>query len=174
MMSITESIKQAIQRGIEAVTLKPAVGLGKDTMLIETDEHCVARITDGDTSFKIDLGEAFGGDATTPSAGQYARAALGACLAQSYIVWAAHEDVTINKVSVEIQAEYDIRGNLGIDSKVRSGITALHYVVRVESPEDPQTIQRLIDLSDERDYVLDIFAGALQPTREIHISPVTG
>ena len=172
-MGITESIKEAIQRGIDAVTLKPAVGQGKETMLIETDQHCVARITDGDTSFKIDLGRVYGGDATTPSAGQYVRAALGACLAQSYIAWAAHEDVTINKVSVEIQSEYDIRGNLGIDSKVRNGITALHYVVRIESPEDPQIIQQLIDLSDERDYVLDIFAGALQPTREIRISPVT-
>ena len=171
-MSIAESIRIAMDRGIKAVALKPSVGQGKETMLVETSANGSVKITDGGKSLSIDLEKEYGGGGATPSPGFYVRAALGACLAQGYLVWAAQLDVPIGKVSVKIHSEYDMRGNLAIDPDIRGGITALHYIVRIESAEGPESIQKVVDKVDATDYVLDIFAGELVMTRELHIEPM--
>ena len=170
-MSTTETIKTAMTRGMEAVRLKPAVGLSTETMLIETTPDGMTKAVDGDSSVSIDLGKAYGGGGTTPSPGVLVRAALGACLSQGYMVWAAYLDVEIGKINIEIESRYDMRGNYGLDPKIRGGITELHYVVSIESSDDPEKIQQMIDQSDAVDYVRDIFAGELAMTREIQILP---
>ena len=171
-MSNSEMIKNAMTRSIKAIKLKPSIGIGKETMQINLDESGKTKITEGEISHTIDLSSEYGGGNTTPSPGFYVRAALGACLAQGYVVWAAYLDVTIGKINIEIQSEYDMSGGFGIDPQVRGGITQLHYIVSIESSEDPEKIQQVLDHSDAHDYVRDIFAGELAMTRELHIVPM--
>ncbi len=171
-MSLPEDIKKSMERGMKAVKLKPATGIGKETMRIETTPDGMTRAVDGDYSIKIDLGSAYGGCGSTPSPGVLVHAALGACLSGGYLTWAAFHGVEIGKINVEIESQYDMRGNYGLDPNIRGGITALHYKVCIESSADPERVRQLIDQSDATDYVRDIFAGELAMTREIQILPL--
>lgn len=171
-MSVPEQIKTSMERGMEAVRLKPAIGIVKETMHIETTTDGMTKAVDGDKSVMIDMGKAFGGGGTTPSPGVLVRAALGACLSQGYMIWAACLGVEIGKINIEIESAYDMRGNYGLDPNIRAGIIGLHYKVSIESSASPEKIQQVIDKSDAIDYVRDIFAGELTMTREIKILPL--
>ncbi len=171
-MSLPEEIKTSMQRGMKAVKLKPAVGIGKETMRIETTPDGMTKAVDGDYSVMIDLSGEYGGSGSTPSPGVLVRAALGACLSQGYMVWAAFLGVEIGKINVEIESQYDMRGNYGLDPNIRAGITSLHYKVSIESAADPEKVRQLVDQSDAIDFVRDIFAGELAMTREIQILPL--
>ncbi len=171
-MSLPEKIKTSMQRDMKAVKLKPAVGICKETMHIETTPDGMTKAIDGDYSVMIDLSSAYGGSGSTPSPGVLVRAALGACLSLGYLTWAAFLGVEIGKINVEIDSQYDMRGNYGLDPSIRGGITSLHYKVCIESSADPEKVRQLIDQSDATDYVRDIFAGELAMTREIQILPL--
>ena len=172
-MSLPEEIKTAMERGMKAVSLKPAVGIGKETMRIETTPDGMTKAIDGDYSVMVDLGSAFGGGGSTPSPGVLVRAALGACMSQGYLVWAALLGVKIGKINIEIESQYDMRGNYGLDPNIRGGFTSLHYIVSIESAADPDKVQQVIDQADATDSVRDIFAGELIMTREIQILPLS-
>ncbi len=171
-MSRAEKIQTVMERNIKAVKLKPSVGIGTETMHTEMTVDGLCQISDGDTSLIVDLSEEYGGDETTPHPGFYVRAALSACLAQGYLVWAAYLGVEIGKIHIDITSEYDMRGNLGIDPEIRGGITSLHYIVSIESSADPEKVQQVVDQSDAVDYVRDVFAGELAMTRELHVLPM--
>lgn len=172
-MSHAEKIKDVMERNIKAVKLKPSVGIVTETMHTEMTPDGLCQIADGDTSIMVDLGKNYGGGGTIPSPGFYVRAALGSCLAQGYMTKAACLGVEIGKISIEITSEYDVRGALGIDPDIRGGITKLHYVVSIESSEDPDKVEQVIDQADAYDYVRDIFAGELAMTRELHVLPLS-
>lgn len=171
-MPAAEIIKTVMERNIKAVKLKPSIGIVKETMRTEMTAEGLCQIADGDTTLTIDISKDYGGGNTTPSPGFYARAALSACLAQGYLIWAACMGVEIGRINIDISSEYDARGGFGIDPDIRAGITRLHYVVNIESSADPEKVQQVIDQSDAIDYVRDIFAGELTMTRELRVVPM--
>ncbi len=169
-MSNFDQIKTAMDHNIEAVTENPSIGQKTDVMHVARAPNGCCSIRDGDATMTIDLPEEYGGGGTTSSAGFHVRAALGACLAQGYHVWAAVLGVPINHLSIELQADFDMRGNLGIDDSVPRSYTAFRYVVTVESPASRAAVEEVIERSDALDFVRDVFARAIPLERELRIS----
>jgi uncharacterized OsmC-like protein len=162
--------KTAMERSIQAVAKRPAIGQLTEFMQIDVAPDGCCSIRDGDATMKIDLPKGFGGGGTTNSAGFHARAALGACLAQGYYVWAAVLGVPIDHLSVEIHADSDSRGVLGIDDSVARSYSSLRYVVNIDSPASRAKIEEVLDKSDDLDWVRDVFARAIPLEREIRIT----
>lgn len=169
-MSNLDQIKTAMGGIIEAVTERPSIGQKTDVMQIDLAPNGCCSIRDGDATMTIDLSEEYGGGGTTSSAGFHVRAALGACLAQGYHVWAAVLGVPINHLSIELQADFDMRGNLGIDKDIPRSYTAIRYVVNIDSPAPRAKVEELIDKGDDIDWVRDVFARAIPLERELHIT----
>ena len=169
-MSNFDRIKTAMDHSIEAVTKRPSVGQKTDVMHVDLASDGCCSIRDGDATVTIDLSKAYGGGGATNSAGFYVRAALGACLAQGYHVWAALLGVPIDHLSIELQADFDMRGNLGIDKDIPRSYTAIRYVVNIDSPAPRAKVEELIDKGDDIDWVRDIFARAIPLERELHIT----
>ena len=59
---------------------------------------------------------------------RFVAVALGACLAMGYVTWAAHLDVPLAHVEVELQADFDVRGQYGQD-EIRPGYTQIRCLV---------------------------------------------
>jgi uncharacterized OsmC-like protein len=169
-MSNTAKIQTAMARAIKAISKKPSVGQASEVIHIEVgaDGCCVAR--DGDISLTIDMSKPFGGSGTTPSPGFFVRASLGACLAQGYHIWAAVHGVPINRLSVEVHYDSDMRGNLGIDRNIPPSYTAVRYVVHIDSPAAREKVEELIDAADEMDSIRDVFARAIPLERVLKIT----
>ncbi len=139
-------------------------------MQVDIDQDGCCTIADGDERLIIDLGKDYGGRGTTPSPGFFVRASLGACLAQAYLAYAAYHDVPVNSLSVELQTDYDMRGNLGIDDRVPRSYTAVRYIVEVDSPAPREKVEEIIDEADAVDWVRDVFAREIPLSRELRIT----
>jgi hypothetical protein len=89
-------------------------------------------------------------------------------------MWAARLGIAIDAVDVDVQADYDSRGELGISDEVRPGYTQVRYIVTISSPAPEEDIRRMVDTADKYSPYLDVFARANDVRRELHlVSTVT-
>ena len=88
-----------------------------------------------------------GGHDAGPDPGVLGRAAIASCLAIGYATWFARLDVSLNSVEVEVEADFDYGGVLGV-SDVSAGYTELRYSVNVDSPASKREIVRVLDKAD--------------------------
>src|SRR5688500_15157896 len=109
-----QALKELIERNVKAVELRPAIArhTGRTKVRLKPGLEC--EVTDGAWRLTVATGPASGGNNAGPSPGTLGRGALGSCLAIGYAMWAARLGVPIDALDVEVEADYDVRGELGI------------------------------------------------------------
>jgi uncharacterized OsmC-like protein len=172
-MAVAEGIKEALERNIKAVTLRPAVGQGTKVTRVRLDERLRCEIQEGPWKLTASMPAAFGGDETSPTPGVFGRAALASCLALGYAMWAARLDVPLTSLEVEVHSDFDARGELGVSAEIRPGHMAMRYVVRVTSDASADVIERWLDIADRHSSWRDNLANPVPISREVQIAPVT-
>ena len=75
-----------------------------------------------------------GGVDSAPNPAELLLAALAGCVTTGIATNAALFDVPIDAMSIEMEADIDVRGMLGHDKSVRNGITDIRYTVTIQSP----------------------------------------
>lgn len=131
-------IRRAFERNARAVELRPSKGRGTAATTVRLADGLTCEIQDGKWSLTADLSESYGGAGRGPDPGVFGRAGLGSCLAAGYAMWAARREVPIEELVVRIEADYDARGELGVDDDVSPAYSEVRVVVTVTSdaPED--------------------------------------
>lgn len=166
---MSTDIKVALERNVKAVGLRPSVGQGTAVTRIRLRDGLACDITEGPWTMTAGMTEKYGGTNAGPNPGVLGRAALGSCLAIGYAMWAARLGVPFTALDVEIQADYDVRGELGVDDEVRPGYAAVRYVVTVTSPAAADEVRRVIDTADRYSSWRDVIANPVPLTRELHV-----
>ena len=100
-------------------------------------------------------------------------ALLASCLAICYGMWAARLGVPCDAIDVEVQADYDSRGELGVADDVRPGYSEIRYVVTVVSASPEQDVLRVLDTADRYSAYRDVFANDVPLRREVRITAGT-
>jgi uncharacterized OsmC-like protein len=167
-MSTLEKIKTALERNAKAVELRPGVGQGTAVTKVKLTDGFTCEITDGPWRLVADMAEKHGGNNAGPNPGVLGRAALGSCLAISYVMWAAKLGVPISQLEVEVQADYDVRGEYGL-ADMPPGYKEVRYIVNIASPATEEEIIKLLDLADAHTPYLDIFRRPIAVRREVQI-----
>ena len=168
------SLRTAIERNVKAVTLRPSVGQGTAVTKVRMRDGLACDIQDGPWSFVAGMTEKYGGGNEGPNPGVYGRAALGSCLALGYAMWAARLGVPLESLEIEIQADYDVRGELGVSDEVRPGYTQVRYVVSVSSPASAEEIARWLDTADRYSSWRDNLANAVPLVCERRVTTTAG
>lgn len=169
-MSHANDIRGALERVAEAVTLRPAGGQGTAVTKVHLRPNLVAEVEDGPWRFRVGMSEKYGGDNSAPNPGVYGRAALGSCLAIGYSMWSARLGVPIDAITVEVQADYDARGELAVDDRVPPGYTAMRYIVSVESTASESDVMRVLDTADRYSSWRDDLMRAVPVRREVRLT----
>ena len=100
------------------------------------------------------------------------RAALASCLAIGYGMWAARLGISFDALEVEVQADYDVSGELGIADEVRPGYGAMRGRGDLVSSTSPQAdVMRVLDTADRLSSYNDIFSKGVPLTREYASAP---
>ncbi|MFD2892749.1 OsmC family protein [Flavobacterium chuncheonense] len=159
-------IKNKFERISEALTLKPSLGLGCGTSKTRIVSGLSCEITEGDWTFRTDMPEQVGGTATGPTPGVLGRAALGSCLAISYMMWASKMNIPIDSLEVEIQADYD-DGALFGTSNTAPGYSEIRYMITIKSTATESEIESLLNIADRHSPYLDVFANAQNCIRQV-------
>jgi hypothetical protein len=84
-------------------------------------------------------------------------------------MWAARLGVPLDSVEVEVQADYDSRGELGVSDDVPPGYTQVRYIVTVASGACEADVRRVIDTGDKYNPYRDVFSRANDVRRELKI-----
>lgn len=153
-------LRDILERNAKAVTLRPSLGqhTGRTTVRLRPGFEC--EIADGPWRLTVGMGDKSGGNNAGPSPGTFGRGALGSCLAIGYSMWAARLGVPLSALEVEVAADYDSRGELGVSDDVRPGYTQVRYTVRVDSSASRDDVLRVLDTADKYSPYRDVFAGA--------------
>jgi uncharacterized OsmC-like protein len=154
-------IATAIERNVKAVTLRPSVGQGTAVTRVSLRDGLTCEIREGPWTLLAGMTEKYGGTNEGPNPGVFGRAALGSCLAIGYAMWAARLGVPIDSLDVEVHADYDVRGELGVSDDVRPGYAQIRYVIHVSSPASTEEIERWLDTADKYSSWRDNLANAV-------------
>jgi uncharacterized OsmC-like protein len=169
-----EEIRTILERKVKAVTLRPAVGQNTARTTVRLKPGLECEVTEGPWSLTVAMSEKSGGTGAGPNPGVIGRGALGSCLALGYAMWAARLGVRIDALEVEVEADYDSRGELGVADDVPPGYTQVRYLVTVASPASEEDVRRVIDTADRYSPYRDVFARAHDVRRELRISALQG
>jgi len=169
-----EEIRTILERKVKAVTLRPAVGQNTARTTVRLKPGLECEVTEGPWSLTVAMSEKAGGTGAGPNPGIIGRGALGSCLALGYAMWAARLGVRIDALDVEVEADYDSRGELGVADDVPPGYTQVRYLVTVASPASEEDVRRVIDTADRYSPYRDVFARAHDVRRQLRISALQG
>jgi len=166
---IDERIRTAFQRNARAVTLRPAIGQKTAVTRARLTEGLRCEVEDGRWKLVSDSSEKSGGTGAGPDPGMIGRAALAACLAIGYRTWAAHLGVPVSGVEVEVQADFDARGQYGVEG-VSPGYGEIRCVVRVESDASEAEVARVVEAADNASMYWDVFARPQKLVRQLTVT----
>ena len=169
VMTDNATIRSAFERNARIVTTQPAVAQKTYVTRVHIRDGLTCDIEEGPWTLTADLSATAGGNAAGPTPGTLARAALGSCLAMSYVMWAAQLNVPLHQVAVEVQADTDLRGMYGVDD-IPAGYSAVRYVVSVRSPAAPEAILRVLDIAEAHSPYVDVFRRPQVLQRHLHIT----
>lgn len=165
-----EKIQAALERNVKALSLRPSVGQGTAVTRVRLRPGLACDVEEGPWRLSVGMTDKYGGTNAGPNPGVFGRTALGSCLAIGYAMWAARLGVPLDALEVEVQADYDVRGELGVADEVAPGYAQVRYVVTVESPASETDVLRVLDTADRYSSYRDVFTRALDVRREVRIT----
>lgn len=170
-MQNREVIKTAMDRNVRAVTARPGVGQGTAVTRVHWRHGLTCDVEDGPWKLVVGMTDKYGGDNAGPNPGVYGRAALGSCLAIGYALWAARMNVPIRSMEIEVHADYDVRGELGIDDAVRPGYKEMRVVVTLESDAAEAEVLAMLEMAEKHSSYLDDYQNPVPVKRELRFVP---
>lgn len=168
-MTQDDAIREALERNARAVRLRPSIGLRTGRTVARLKPGLECEIEDGAWKLTVGMGPNSGGSNAGPGPGTFGRGALASCLALGYAMWATRLRVPLDSVEVEVQADYDSRGELGVSDDVPPGYTQVRYIVTVASRASEDDVRRVIDTADRYSPYRDVFGRANDVRRELKI-----
>jgi uncharacterized OsmC-like protein len=168
-MGSMDDIRAACERTASTLSARPAIGQHTFVTRVRVHDGLTCDIEEGPWHLTADLPHQLGGHAAGPTPGMFGRAALGSCLAICYVMWAARLGVPLTSVAVEVHADTDTRGLLGI-AEVPAGYTDIRYVVSLTSPAPPADIIRVLDTAEGHSPYMDVFKCPHALRRIVHIA----
>lgn len=165
-------IQSSIQNVINYFIEHPdeACGTGKPTTaIIEEGLRCRAE-REGTPPVITDMPQALGGGGTAVTPGGLLQAALATCDATVIAMRAAQEGVTLTRLEVMVNSEWDDRGLLGMDDSVPPGPLKMWTQVRIAADDVPlERLREIVEWAETHSPVADAIDRAVSKTTEIEI-----
>ncbi|WP_138429085.1 OsmC family protein [Fodinibius saliphilus] len=168
-MADPKKIKEAFERNQKAIEKRPSLAKSTATTKVHLFDGTTCEVEHKHWKFKVDIGEAEGGNNAGPGPGILERGALGSCLAIGYSQRAAVLGIPIEGIEVEVESDFDARPMLHLDDEHPPGFEALRYRVHIKSPASEEEIMRVIEETDKHSPVLDDFKRGIPVEREVKI-----
>jgi uncharacterized OsmC-like protein len=165
-----EGVREALERNASLLSARPGKGQLTATTKAVLRPGLECSVTEGPHTLTVAMTTKYAGTGGGPNPGVLGRAALASCLAICYGMWSARLGIPLDSLEVEVSADFDVRGELGVSDDVRPGYGAVRYVVTATSTSSEADVLRVLDTADRYSPYRDIFATGVPLTREVRIS----
>jgi uncharacterized OsmC-like protein len=163
-------IKGAIERNVKAVSLRASVGQGTARTKATLGPGLSCTVSEGAHTLTVGMTEKYGGSNAGPNPGVLGRASLASCLTIGIAMWAARMDVPLDSLEVDVEADYDVRGELGVADEVPPGYGAMRYSVSIVSPAPEAKVREMLDTAIKYSSYVDNFSRAVPVAGAIRVS----
>lgn len=131
-------------------------GLARQTTAVHSVTPAVAETgkvriaVDSEAGAEFDVGAhvSVGGTEDTPCSGDVLLASLAACYEITLRLVAAASKITINRLDLRVEGDWDARGTLGIDRNVAVGYTDIRVIVDIDADGPADRIAKLPELTE--------------------------
>jgi uncharacterized OsmC-like protein len=165
-MNSSGKIKETFERQKKTVELRAGVGKGTAVTKVKVTDGLTCEIEEGPWKMIADMPPKWGGNDKGPNPGFWGRGALGSCITIGYMRWAAMLGIRVDELEVEIHADYDTRGELGVGN-VNPGYSKIKYLVNIVSPAPREEIINMMDKADRYSSYIDHFVRPIELEREV-------
>ncbi len=168
-MADPATIREIAERSARTLALNPSRGhlTGVSRARIVDGLRC--EIEEGPWKLEADMPAKAGGEDTAPTPGMLGRGALASCLAIGITSWAARLGIPIDALEVEVQADFDARGELGVGEDIAPGYGQVRYLVSIDSPASKQALAELLETAERHSPYLDVFGRAQTMRRVLRV-----
>ncbi|MCH8182070.1 MAG: OsmC family protein [Proteobacteria bacterium] len=169
-MADVKTIREIAERNVEFLTRKPSRGrlTGVTKARITDGLHC--EIEEGPWKLAADMPVKAGGEDTAPTPGMLGRGALASCLAIGITIWAARMGIAIDALEVEVQGDFDARGELGVGEDIPPGYQEIRYIISMDSSAPPEVLADLLETAERHSPYLDVFGRAQTMERTLRVN----
>jgi uncharacterized OsmC-like protein len=164
-----QQIRAVIERNVKAVTLRPSIARNTARTRVTLKPGLECELEEGPWRMTLAMSEKSGGTGAGPGPGVLGRGALGSCLALGYAMWGARLGVSFDSLTVDVEADYDSRGELGVSDDVPPGYMQVRYTVTAASRAPEADVRHVLDTADKYSPYRDVFARAHDVRREVRI-----
>jgi uncharacterized OsmC-like protein len=174
-MDSRERVRAAFERRVAALQRMPGIGQGTAVTRVQlrVQDGLACDIQDGPWTLTADMSEKSGGNGAGPDPGVYGRGALGSCLAIAYGFWAARHGIALERLEVEIQADYDARGVFGVDD-VGPEYRQVRCIVTIDSPAPRDAVLRMMADAETHCPYLNIFRRPMDVQIDVRFAAGSG
>jgi uncharacterized OsmC-like protein len=168
-MADAQTIRMIADRHLQLLAARPQRGLLTAITRAKLDQGLRCEISEGAWRFHVDMPAKVGGDDTAPTPGVLGRGALAGCLGIGIACWAARLEIPLDTVVIEVEADFDARGELGVEG-VTPGYSEVRYRIAIESPASPARLDQLVAKVERHSPYLDVFGRALRLRRTVRLN----
>jgi uncharacterized OsmC-like protein len=119
----------------------------------------------------VDEPAILGGVDSAPQPVEVLLSALAGCLTAGIATNAEMFGVPIDSLSIDLEADVDLRGVLGHDKSVRNGVTDIRYTVTIQSPATEDQVRRCKETIDRKSPVRDTLANPVSISSKLVYKP---
>jgi uncharacterized OsmC-like protein len=163
------AIREIAERHVRLLAARPERGHLSCATRARLADGLRCEIEEGPWRLAADMPAKVGGGETAPTPGVLGRAALAGCLTIGIAAWAARLGVPVDAVEVEVEADFDARGELGMGD-VAPGYKEVRYLVAIASPAPREDLDRLLALAERHSPYLDIFGRPVALRRTLRLN----
>jgi len=163
------AIREIAERNVRLLAARPDRGHLSCATRARLVDGLRCEIEEGPWRLAADMPAKVGGDESAPTPGVLGRGALAGCLTIGIAAWAARLGVPLDALEVEVQADFDARGELGMGD-VPPGYQEVRYVVSIASPASRHELDRLLAMAERHSPYLDVFGRAIALRRALRLN----
>ena len=168
-MANEEHITVALERLAGVFNKRPATAFDTTKSRAILEKGFQVNITEGDNTAVMDMGEVMGGNGAGPSPGFFGRAGLIGCVAMGIKIAAATARVPLDKVTVDVEMDWDSRGMFGTVNAPPDPVST-RLIISVQSPASKAIVQQIIEEGLRNDTWLQIALKPQKIEQIIHIN----
>ena len=164
---MNDSLRETISATQERYRLQPDEALASFHSKSELVDGFRSDVTIRDHRVVVDEPPELGGRDAGPNPIELQLAALGACQEITYKAYATAMGIDIERVSVELKGDIDLRGFFGVDETVRAGYQKIRGTVHIKSSASRETLEKLKAAVDAHCPVLDMLTTPVPVSLEL-------
>ena len=143
-MSKDAVAREGQERAIKVFTAKPALAQSVNSGRATVEDGLACTYQQGDKTAVLDMPGAMGGSETGPTPGFFGRAGVTGCLAIGIKMTALRKGLSISKITVDIEQDFDDRGVFGFEG-VPSTPSDTRVKIHIDGDHDEATLRGLVD-----------------------------